>query len=56
MMLLPPAILKVLTPFACLFTQPTWNKAQVLLVGAILAPRKRTITAALSSDGPREPT
>ena len=47
MMPLPPAILKVLSPFACLFTEPTWNKAQTLLVGAILAPRKRTITAAL---------
>jgi hypothetical protein len=47
MMLLPPAVLKVLTPFACLFTQPTWNKVLVLLVGAILTPRKRTITAAL---------
>ena len=44
---LPPAILKVLTPFACLFTKPTWNKAIVLLIGTILTPKKRTITAAL---------
>jgi hypothetical protein len=47
MMPLPAAILKVLSPFVCLFTEPTWNKVQTLLVGAILAPRKRTITAAL---------
>jgi hypothetical protein len=47
MMPLPPVILKVVTPFACLFTKPTWHKAIVLLVGTILTPRKRTITAAL---------
>lgn len=34
-------------PFACLFTRPTWHKAQVLLVGVILAPRKRTVAASL---------
>lgn len=47
MMPLPETFLKVLTPFACLFTRPTWQKVQVLLVGAILTPRKRTVTAAL---------
>ncbi len=46
-MLLPDALQKVLPPFACLFTKPTWQKAQVLLVGAVLTPRKRTVTAAL---------
>lgn len=44
---LPETFLKVLTPFACLFTRPTWQKVQVLLVGTILTPRKRTVTAAL---------
>lgn len=38
---------KVLASFACLFTRPTWQKAQVLVVGALLTPRKRTVTAAL---------
>jgi hypothetical protein len=38
---------KVISPFACLFTKPTWKKLQVLLMGAILSPRKRTVTAAL---------
>ena len=47
MLLLPDALQKVLLPFPCLFTKPTWLKAQVLLVGAILAPRKRTVTVAL---------
>ncbi len=47
MLLLPDALRKVLLPFACLFTKPTWQKAQVLLAGAILAPRKRKVTAAL---------
>ena len=46
-MVLPDALQKVLTPFACLFTRPTLRKAQVLLVGAVLTPRKRTVTAAL---------
>lgn len=43
-----PAVLqKVLLPFAYLFTRPTWRKAQILMIGAILAPGKRTVTAAL---------
>ena len=44
---LPSAILPILQPFSTLFQQRTWTKAQVLLVGAILSPRKRTITSAL---------
>jgi DDE superfamily endonuclease len=44
---LPEAILLVLAPFAPLFSQRVWGHAQVLLVGAILAPRARTVTAAL---------
>ena len=35
------AILPVLVPFATLFSNPTWREAQVLLVGAILAPGQR---------------
>ena len=47
-MLTPPdAIVAVLVPFAKLFTNPTWPKAQVLVVGAILTPGQRTVTAAL---------
>ena len=36
-----------LIPFATLFSNPTWRKAQVLLVGAILTPGQRTVAAAL---------
>ena len=41
------AILPVLNPFATLFRTPTWRKAEVLLVGAILAPGQRTVASAL---------
>ena len=46
MLTLPDAILPVLHPFATLFRNPTWLKAQILLVGAILAPGQRTVAAA----------
>ncbi len=41
------AIVPVLNPFATLFRSPTWLKAQILLVGAILAPGQRTVASAL---------
>src|SRR5918911_682302 len=44
---LPEAILLVLASFAPLFSQRVWVHAQVLLLGAILAPGPRTVTAAL---------
>jgi hypothetical protein len=44
---LPDAIIRVLAPFAPLFSQRVWLHAQVLLLGAILAPGARTVTAAL---------
>ncbi len=47
MLTLPDAIVSLLIPFATLFTSPTWRKAQVLLVGAILTPGQRTVAAAL---------
>ena len=47
MLTLPGAIVAVLVPFATLFTSPTWRKAQLLLVGAILTPGQRTVAAAL---------
>jgi DDE superfamily endonuclease len=43
---LPDAIIQVLAPFAPLFSPRVWRYAQVLLVGAILAPGTRTVTAA----------
>ena len=47
MLTLPNAIVSVLVPFATLFTSPTWREAQLLLVGAILAPGQRTVASAL---------
>ena len=44
---LPEAIVPLLNPFAPMFQARTWKKAQVLLVGAVLATRKRTVTSAL---------
>jgi DDE superfamily endonuclease len=44
---LPEAIVLVLAPFAPLFSHRVWRHAQVLLVGAMLAPGARTVTAAL---------
>ena len=47
MLTLPGIILPVLIPFATLFRNPTWQKAQVLLVGAVLSPGQRTVASAL---------
>ena len=47
MLTLPIAIVPILAPFATLFTNPTWQKAQLLMVGAILATGQRTVAAAL---------
>ena len=44
---LPASFKCLLQPFAALFAAPTWRKVQVLLVGALLAPGKRTVSSAL---------
>jgi hypothetical protein len=44
---LPPAIITVLRHFELVFSERVWEWANVLLVGAILTPGKRTVTAAL---------
>ena len=44
---LPREIVDLMSPFAPVFTKPTWAKAQLLWLGAILAPGKRTVTSAL---------
>src|SRR3712207_7292679 len=44
-----------LRPFSTLFTRPTWRRALVLVAGAILAPQRRTVSAALRVTG-REQT
>ena len=47
MLALPDAIVAVLVPFATLFRQRTWLKAQALLAGAIPAPGQRTVASVL---------
>src|ERR687898_737650 len=44
---LPEARILVLAPFAPLFSHRVWLHAQVLLLGAMLAPGARTVTAAV---------
>jgi hypothetical protein len=44
---LPEAIILILAPFAQPFSHRGWRHAQLLLLGAILAPWARTVTAAL---------
>jgi len=44
---LPPAIITVLRHFELVFREQVWEWAKVLLVGAILAPGTRTVTAVL---------
>jgi DDE superfamily endonuclease len=44
---LPQAIILVLRHFELTFSEPTWEWAKILLVGAILAPGIRTVTASL---------
>jgi hypothetical protein len=44
-------MIAVLCAFAPLFSVPVWRHAQVLLIGAILAPAQRTVAAALRVTG-----
>jgi DDE superfamily endonuclease len=48
MLNLPPIVIDLLNPFApCFYGVTTWMKAQSLLIGTILTPGKRVVTAAL---------
>jgi hypothetical protein len=47
MLSLPAALQGVLEPFAPLFRRPVWRRVQVLLLGALLSPGRRTLTQAL---------
>ncbi len=54
MLILPPEIMTVLTPFMQVFSARVWDWAQILIVGAILAPGKRTVTSILHVMGLKE--
>ena len=47
MLTLPSAIAETIVPFAELFSERVFEKVKTLVVGAILAPGKRTVTSAL---------
>ena len=44
---LPATMIRLLASFAPLFSERVWRHAQVLLVGAILPPGRRTVSYAL---------
>ncbi len=48
---LPETMIRVLNPFAPLFSRRVWQHVQLLLVGAILAPGRRTVASALQAVG-----
>jgi hypothetical protein len=48
---LPTTMIRVLVPFAPLFSRRVWQHALVLLAGAILAPGVRTVSSALRAMG-----
>ena len=43
----PTEITTVIAPFGPLFSEAVWYYAQILLIGSILAPGKRTVSAVL---------
>ncbi|MHB8752703.1 MAG: IS701 family transposase [Aggregatilineales bacterium] len=51
MLNLPSEMIALLAAFEPEFSKPVWVLAQVLLAGALLAPHKRTVTAALRAMG-----
>jgi hypothetical protein len=48
---LPTTMIRVLAPFAPLFSNCVWQHVQLLLTGLILAPGKRTVASALRAVG-----
>jgi hypothetical protein len=48
---LPTTMIRLLAPFAPLFSKSVWRHVQVLVAGAILAPGRRTVSSALRAMG-----
>ena len=48
---LPEEMIRLLAPFAPLFSKRVWQHAQVLLAGSILTPGRRTVSSALRAMG-----
>jgi hypothetical protein len=51
MLTLPKEIMALLTPFSQAFSYRIWDMVQILVIGAILTPGKRTVTAVLRTMG-----
>jgi len=51
MLTLPQEMMTVILPFVALFSERVWDYAQILLMGALLSPGKRTVSAALTVMG-----
>jgi hypothetical protein len=47
MLTVPVTLTRLIVKFAPWFSKRVWTHAQVLVVGALLAPGKRTVTAVL---------
>lgn len=47
MLTVPPMIMTVLQHFAPVFSERIWDWVQVMIIGAILTPQKRTVTSVL---------
>lgn len=54
MIILPNPIIAVLAPFAQAFSYRVWDLVQVLVIGGILTPGKRTVTSILRTMGLEE--
>ena len=44
---MPPIIISLMAPFRSFFTAPVWEHVLALVTGMVLAPGKRTVSAAL---------
>lgn len=51
MLTLPQEMMNMILPFVALFSERVWDYAQILLMGTLLAPGKRTVSAALTVMG-----
>ena len=56
MLTLPDAIVPLLLPFATLFTNPTWRKAQLLLMGRDTDPGPTHRGGGAARHGPQRAT
>lgn len=51
MFTMPQEVMNILGAFASMFSKPVWNHALILVIGAILATRNRTVTSCLRATG-----